>query len=592
MKNIHCNSLKEATESEKKTRCVEKLLCCDAVTEIEVPNKIMQMSQTQDSEKRALQLRLLNEVSTRLQSLLESENIYQEIVNIIQSKLNYYCIHIWSVNQARTYTLEAQAGAYDNHLKIGHTLSTAQGINGNVIRTRKSYLCNDVSRDPNYTNLSLPILSQSELCVPVMTMMKDGEVVATLSVESDQRDAFNEEDLMTLEAVASQVVVAMTNRRLYGDIRDFNLKLQTAVDEKTLELRKAHERILEQQKMLQKENKVLKTLVNQDTKGSDIIGRSPAILSILTMVDKIAPTMATVLIQGESGTGKELIARRLHFRSDRSEKPYVTVNCGALQESLLESELFGHEKGSFTGAFMQKLGLCETADGGTLFMDEIGEMSLGIQAKLLRFLQEGEFYRIGGKKPIQVNVRVVSATNRELETEVREGRFREDLYYRLNTITLRMPPLRKRREDIATLVDFFLKNSRFGGHAQQIKRIDPKVLEVFGNYEWPGNIRELQNTIERLRILAENNEISMEDVPFNIRVPRAAGSKSEVFETSVEVPLEEVERSHILRALAYHQGNKTKTAHTLGITIKTLYNKLHRYGVVQAAPESALNSLN
>ncbi|MGK5086647.1 sigma-54-dependent Fis family transcriptional regulator [Bdellovibrionota bacterium FG-2] len=550
---------------------------------------IMQMSQSQDSEKRALQLRLLNEVSTRLQSLLESENIHQEIVNIIQSKLSYYCIHIWSVNEGRTYRLEAQAGAYHNHLKIGHTLSAAQGINGNVIRTRKSYLCNDVSRDPNYTNLSLPIFSQAELCVPVM---KDNEVVATLSVESDQRDAFDEEDVMTLEAVASQVAVAMTNRRLYGDIRNFSLKLQGAVDEKTLELRNAHERILEQQKMLQKENKVLKTLVNQDNKSSEIIGRSPAILSILTMVDKIAPTTATVLIQGESGTGKELIARRLHFKSDRAEQPYVTVNCGALQESLLESELFGHEKGSFTGAVMQKLGLCETADGGTMFMDEIGEMSLGIQAKVLRFLQEGEFYRIGGKKPIQVNVRVISATNRELETEVREGRFREDLFYRLNTITLRMPPLRKRREDIATLVDFFLKYSRFGGHAQQIKRVDPRVLEVFSNYEWPGNIRELQNTIERLRILAENNEICLEDVPFNIRVPRAAGSKSEVFESSVDVPLEEVERSHILRSLAYHQGNKTKTAQSLGITIKTLYNKLHRYGVVQAAPESALNSLN
>jgi two-component system response regulator HydG len=311
----------------------------------------------------------------------------------------------------------------------------------------------------------------------------------------------------------------------------------------------------------------------------EIIGKSPAILGILSMVDKIAPTTATVLIQGESGTGKELIARRLHFKSDRSNGPYVTVNCGALQESLLESELFGHEKGSFTGAVNQKIGLCETADGGSLFLDEIGEMSLGIQAKLLRFLQEGEFYRIGGKRPIRVDVRVVSATNRDLEREVKENRFREDLFYRLNTITLRMPPLRKRKEDIPTLVDFFLKNSRFGGSSQQIKRIDAKVMEVFSNYAWPGNIRELQNTIERLKILAENNEIRLEDIPFTIRMPK---TRAEASDFTLDMPLEEVEKSHILRTLAYNHGNKTKTAQSLGITIKTLYNKLHRYGILQA----------
>ena len=306
------------------------------------------------------------------------------------------------------------------------------------------------------------------------------------------------------------------------------------------------------------------------------------------MVDKIAPTTATVLIQGESGTGKELIARRLHFKSNRSSRPYVTVNCGALQESLLESELFGHEKGSFTGAVAQKIGLCETADDGTLFLDEIGEMSLGIQAKLLRFLQEGEFYRIGGKHPIRVDVRVLSATNRDLEKEVKEGRFREDLFYRLNTITLRMPPLRKRKEDLPTLVDFFLKNSRFGNSAQQIKRVDPRVLDVFSNYEWPGNIRELQNTIERLKILSENNEICLEDIPFTMRMPKV---RTEGSDFNLDLPLEDVEKSHILRTLAYNHGNKTKTAQSLGITIKTLYNKLHRYGILQPTPTMGKSEL-
>ena len=529
----------------------------------------------QTIQKRATQLRLLNDLSTKLQSLLESENIYQEVVEVIQARFNYYCIHIWSV-EGNSYTLRAQAGAYQSHIKIGHTLSVNKGIVGAVIRSGRAYVSNDVTTDQNYTDLSLPVASKSELSVPIFN---EGKVVATLNVESDQPDAFDDEDLITLDAVACQVAVSLTNQKIFSEAKSFNKKLQQAVDEKTLELRKAHERILEQQRLLQKENKALKTLVNQDNKVMEIIGKSPAVLNILAMVDKIAPTTATVLIQGESGTGKELIARRLHFKSDRDNRPYVTVNCGALQESLLESELFGHEKGAFTGAVMQKMGLCETADGGTIFLDEIGEMSLGIQAKLLRFLQEGEFYRIGGKRPIKVDVRVISATNRDLEREVKESRFREDLFYRLNTITLRMPPLRKRKEDIPTLVDFFLKNSRFGGSAQQIKRIDPRVFETFANYDWPGNIRELQNTIERLKILAENNEIRLEDIPFGIRMPKARTEAGSDF--TIDMPLEEVEKNHILRTLSYNQGNKTKTAQSLGITIKTLYNKLHRYGIIQ-----------
>jgi two-component system response regulator HydG len=284
--------------------------------------------------------------------------------------------------------------------------------------------------------------------------------------------------------------------------------------------------------------------------------------------------VATVLILGESGTGKELIAKRIHRRSARANAPYVTVNCAALQESLLESELFGHEKGSFTGAVATKIGLCEAADGGTLFLDEIGEMSLAIQTKMLRFLQEGEFYRIGGKKPIRVNVRIVSATNRDLADEVKAGRFREDLYYRLNTISMKMPPLRARKEDIPALCEHFLKHSRFGG-TTAVKKIDPRVIEVFQNYAWPGNIRELQNTIERLKILADGPEIKLDDVPVAIRLPKNVAQAAEF---SVGTPLDEVETGHILRTLAYNHGNKTKTAQALGITIKTLYNKLHRYG--------------
>ena len=524
-------------------------------------------------QKQTVQLRLLNELSAKLQGLLQSQNFYQEIVNIIQSKFHYQAISIWSSEQNGSATLQAQIGAYAPHLKLGYTIK-GQGITSYVIATKRNYLANDLSKDPLYTNLSLPVQSQSELCVPIL---KGEDVIATLNIESASLDAFDEDDILTFESIASQVGVAITNRKLFSEVADFNKRLQKAVEEKTHELREAQDRILQQQKLLQRENQALKTLVNKDSSTLDTIGRSPSILNILTMVDKIAPTSATVLIQGESGTGKELVARRLHFRSDREPKPFVTVNCGALQESLLESELFGHEKGSFTGAVLQKIGLAETADGGTLFLDEIGEMSLTIQAKVLRFLQEGEFYRIGGKRPIKVNVRVISATNRDLEREVKEGRFREDLFYRLNTITLRMPPLRERKEDIPMLFDYFLKNSRFGNHSQQIKHVDARVADVFMNYDWPGNIRELQNTIERLKILADNQEIKVEDIPYNIRSPK---TRVDGGGFGVELSLDDVERNHILRSLAYHDGNKTKTAQALKITIKTLYNKLHRYGLL------------
>ena len=530
-------------------------------------------------QKQAAQLKLLNELSTRLQGLLDSDNFFQEVVNIIQSHFNYYAINLWSVGVGSIPRLEAQAGAaYRNHLKIGDVLNQGKGIINHVIQSRKSYLTNDVSQDSNYTSMEIPVHTCSELTIPVI---KDGEVIAVLNVESDEKEAFDINDQNTLEATAAQIAVAISNLRLYSEAKLFNQKLQQAVQEKTLELRRAHEHILEQQRLLQKENKALKTLVNQDQKKNEIVGKSPAIMSLLSMVDKIAPTTATVLIQGESGTGKELIARRLHFKSDRADKPYVTVNCGALQEALLESELFGHEKGSFTGAVNQKMGLCETADGGTLFLDEIGEMSMGIQAKLLRFLQEGEFYRVGGKKPIKVDVRVISATNRDLEQEVKINRFREDLFYRLNTITLRMPPLRKRKEDIASLIDHFIKNSRLGG-TNPIKRIDPRVIEILSGYDWPGNIRELQNTIERMKILADNNELKLEDIPFGIRSPKI---RQEVAEVTAEMTLDDVEKTHILKTLTFQGGNKTKTAHSLGITIKTLYNKLHRYGILQTQSE-------
>lgn len=538
--------------------------------------------------KRRAQLQMLNELSHRLQKLLNADNLYKETLHIIQSRFNYYYISLWTVNEDKTATLQAHEGAYANFLSPGFQLKS-EGMIGYVIQTKEAYLSNDVSQDNNFTSLKLPIDTKSALAVPIVNA--ENELIGVLNVEAAEANAFDNDELFVMKGIGAQVSLALSSAQLFNKVSGFNKELQKLVEEKTSELRVAGERILEQQKLLQKENRALKTIVSRSTGSREIVGQSPNVVSLMSMVDKIAPTRVSVLIQGESGTGKELVAHRIHRQSDRADKPFVTINCGALQESLLESELFGHEKGSFTGAVTQKIGLAETADGGTLFMDEIGELSLNIQAKLLRFLQEGEMYRIGGKHPINVDVRVLSATNRDLEQEVKSGRFREDLFYRLNTITLRVPPLRKRPEDIPMLVKYFLENSRYGSH--RVLTVDPRAMESLRRYTWPGNIRELQNTIEQLKILTEGPEIRLDDLAFNIRMAQSTSQDGAAHTTNsptVAMTLEDLERDHILQMLSYQHGNKTKTAKVLGITIKTLYNKLHRYGLLESDAGSALIS--
>lgn len=309
-----------------------------------------------------------------------------------------------------------------------------------------------------------------------------------------------------------------------------------------------------------------------DTKT--IVYKSEVMKQLMKMIDRVAPSNATILTLGESGTGKELIARAVHDRSTRKNKPFVAINCGALRETLLESELFGHEKGSFTGAYTRKIGLAEAANGGTLFLDEIGELSPGIQAKLLRFIQEGEIFRVGGKDPIKVDIRLISATNRELDQEVARGNFREDLYYRINTITVHSPPLRRRKEDIPLLVEYFLikGNARFMNRGRQMSEDAMKILT---RYDWPGNIRELQNVVERLQILSDGHTIMPGDLPENIVNPEQKIVTDDYDPTTT---LYELEKRYILKGLNYFDGNKTQAANALGITIKTLYNKLHEYG--------------
>lgn len=303
------------------------------------------------------------------------------------------------------------------------------------------------------------------------------------------------------------------------------------------------------------------------------IGDSPCFVEAMELVRRAAETDSTILIRGESGTGKEIVARYIYSSSARAGRPFVTVNCGALTETLLESELFGHVKGSFTGAISNKDGLFKVAHGGTIFLDEIGDTSLGLQVKLLRVLQEKEITPVGSTQPVPVDVRVIAATNRDLEKDVRERQFREDLYYRLNVIPIRIPPLRERREDISLLIDYFLKR---GGDidSEHGKRFSSGALKLMTEYSWPGNIRQLENVVEQLAVICPGERVMEKDLPDKIREPETESFVSE--ETKPTPTLEVIERSYINWVMEQVGGSKQKAAEILGIDPSTLYRKLSR----------------
>jgi DNA-binding NtrC family response regulator len=309
----------------------------------------------------------------------------------------------------------------------------------------------------------------------------------------------------------------------------------------------------------------------------NIIGNSKEMLDVLAMVSKISKTESTVLISGESGTGKELIAKAIHLNSRRKNRSFITINCGAIPENLQESELFGHVRGSFTGAVRDKRGLFQEADGGTLFLDEVGETALSTQVKLLRFLQDGEIRRVGDVDPINVDVRLIAASNKELSKMIEEGRFREDLFYRLNVIPILLPPLRSHKDDIALLVNHFLKRYTEKEN-KKITSVSPEALKIFTGYNWPGNVRELENVIERAVILANHNTIIPEDLPQALRdILKREGS--DIPENLDEKTLEEVEKHYILKTLDKCQWNQKQAADTLGISTTTLWRKLKSYGI-------------
>ena len=378
--------------------------------------------------------------------------------------------------------------------------------------------------------------------------------------------------LMTAQASLQSAIQAVNEGAFYYIQKPFSNDDLVAICRRAAEYRQ-----------LRSENKHLRSEIRRRDRSKAIkpIGRSRVFTEVLKLAEQVAPTESTVLIQGESGTGKEVVARYVHELSDRAEGPFFTINCGALPESLLESELFGHVKGSFTGAVRDKQGLFAAARAGSFFLDEIGETTPATQVKLLRVLQEREVLPVGGTQSLPVDVRVIAATNRDLEEEIRRGRFRSDLYYRLNVISLHMPPLRERIEDVALLAEWFLK--RIGEErGEEVKTLDDDATDRIFTYDWPGNVRELENALEHAAILAQGNVIPLDMLPKRITAPK---SQPLVSDRPPDNPtLEVVEQAYIMWVLQAEGGNKTRAAEALGIDPSTLYRKLARY---QTDPQPA-----
>jgi len=342
-------------------------------------------------------------------------------------------------------------------------------------------------------------------------------------------------------------------------------------------------KIMERSNLIQ-ENKELKARLQERFTAQNIVSGSPKMEEVMGLVARVAPSQATVLIQGESGTGKELIANAIHYASPRSEKPWVKVSCAAIPETLLESELFGHEKGAFTGANQRRIGRFEEADGGSIFLDEIGDLSPSTQVKLLRILQDKEFQRLGSNLNVKTDVRVITATHRNLEEAIKKGLFREDLYYRLNVISITLPPLRERREDIPLLINYFLE--KYSKENQKlISDISKEARALLLRYPYPGNVRELENLIERAVVLCREEIITTQDLPFHLKEEKSEKLwESSKKEKTLPESLEEIERDSILKALHQHQGVQTKAAESLGISERVLRYKMKKYRIRSNPP--------
>jgi len=509
-----------------------------------------------------LELQALYQIAQLIGSALDLNKALSETLTVLHDTLQMERATLVLLDSAGKHLVIKASYGLTNEERLRGIYGPDEGVIGKVFRSGYPFVVPDVHSEPLFLNRTgsrkkLPKGEISFIGVPVILLEKP---VGVLTVDRlfDAEISF-EEDIRFL------TVVAM----LIGQF--LNL----------------HEAIIDKEKFLIEENISLKAELRNKFSRHNIIGQSKIMQEVFSQIDKVAPSRATTLLLGESGTGKELVARAIHQASTRDERPFIKVNCAALPETLLESELFGHEKGSFTGAAATKKGRFELADGGTLFLDEIGEINLPLQAKLLRVLQEKQFERLGGTKTLTVDVRVIAATNRSLEKAVAEKTFREDLYYRLNVVPIILPPLRERREDIPLLLDHFLRESNVN-NVREV-RLSKPVMDFMMTYNWPGNVRELQNLIERLVILADNTAVKIKDLPSYMLIENDAGIESTpgvpvkqeaAYQPAARSrPLKELERVEIEAALKRHGWVQARAARELGLTQRQIGYKIKKYGL-------------
>jgi len=501
-------------------------------------------------KKNISELSLLFEISQILDSSIDLGSAIPPVLKAITRHTGIERGAITLLNKKTgEISIEYAVGLSEKQQKKGR-YKLGEGIIGKVVQTGSPVVVPRISDEPQFLDRTGARKNSnmddiSFLCVPIKL---GNEVIGTLSGDRKIADpAVLEENLRLFSIIGSMISQAVKLR-------------QQAQEEK--------QRLLEENIRLQEELK-------NRFRPSNIIGNSNAMQEVLNLIPRVAKSDTTVLIRGESGTGKELIAHAIHYNSNRANKPFIKVNCAALPETIIESELFGHEKGAFTGAIATRKGRFELAHGGTLFLDEIGDLSPATQIKLLRVLQDKEFERVGGVTTIKVDVRIIAATNRNLEQLIKENRFREDLYYRLNVFPIHIPPLRERKTDILLLADYFVEKYSRENH-KNIRRISTPAIDMLMAYHWPGNVRELENCIERAVLLSNDDVIHGHHLPPTLQTAEASGT---VIKSTLKETLESVEKEMIMDALKSSRGNMAKAARTLGITERIMGLRVRKYGI-------------
>lgn len=502
------------------------------------------------SKKVEKQFILLHEVAKILAESLDLRVTMDSILNLLSKymKMNKGTITLLDP-QTETITIEVAYGLTKEAKEKGR-YKVGEGITGKVVETGETVVVPDIGKDHRFLDRTksrgdISKKKISFICVPIKI---ERNTIGALSVDKVFRgNLYFEEDIRFLNIIASVIAQAV----------------------------KLNQLVKEDKKILLKENINLREKIKERYHIENMVGNSHAMQHVYALIKQVAQTNATVLIRGESGTGKELVANGIHYNSLRANKPFVKVSCAALPESLLESELFGHEKGAFTGAINSKDGRFEWANGGTIFLDEIGELSQNTQIKLLRVLQSKEFEKVGGKKTIKVNVRIIAATNKNLEEEVKAGNFREDLYYRINVFPIFIPPLRERKEDIILLADYFLEKYSKENN-KNITRISTPAIDMLMSYHWPGNVRELENAIERSVILCNENVIRSKYLPPSLQTAEETktGYKRGLLEA-----VENLEKEMIIEILKATNGHQGKAAEKLQITERILGYKIKKYNI-------------